>query len=171
MRRHIILLILILIISNAAANQIPYITDVKKEINEDQLNITFSLHDKERSELKVYLLDKRSGYMITGKHPGVSGDIGDKVKTGPGKKISCNLSKFTAKIIDPIIFASDGEALGTEMIKLFENEEEIVYLSRYEVMNVQFLLFLESDGYSNQEYWKINDTDIVDENLPWDYCT
>ncbi|MCK4665347.1 SUMF1/EgtB/PvdO family nonheme iron enzyme [Candidatus Dependentiae bacterium] len=171
MKLFIVILFSMLINVFAFSNQLPYIINIKKEIHGSKLNISFDLHDKESKTLKVYLLDKRTGKQFSHSHPGVEGDIGPKIAIGPKKKVSCDLSKINLVDFDPIIFASDGIAIGTEMILLRETKSEKVYISKYEALNVQFLMFVQSDGYSNQEYWKVTDTKIVDEDLAWDYCT
>lgn len=152
-------------------NQIPYIINVSRKTENGKLILEFDVFDKENSQVRIYLLDRKTGTMLKEGYPGVTGDLGRKIKTGKKKKIVCDIKKTNIIGFNPIIFVSDGEAVGTEMIKLRECEESITYISRFETMNVQFLMFLETGGYSNQEYWRVIDTKIVDEYLAWDYCT
>jgi len=157
----------------ALGNTLPMITDVVVEARGDTLVIEFDLADPDGDEMTVLLFAAGTDLALPPDEPGVVGDIGTGIFSGPGKKITVSLSEVREGAAAPFIprlLAHDGKGLGGEMISIESEGGPDFMIDKYEITNAQFAAFMRSDGYERMEFWIIDDGSIEVVETGWNYA-
>ena len=157
----------------AAANTLPNITDVVVTACGDSLHIAYDVSDPDGDTMDVILYVAGSDVTISADAPGVTGDIGPGIESGPGRTISIDAAAAGLGAQGPFVprlLAYDGTGYGAEMVAVQSVGGPDFLIDRYEVTNQQFAAFMRSDGYERMEFWIIDDGSLDIEETGWNYA-
>jgi formylglycine-generating enzyme required for sulfatase activity len=161
------------VLSAAAANTVPIVTDVRTVTDGDTIRITYDVLDPDDDRMTVLLRFAGSEFLLDGPADGAGGEIGSGIASGGNKVITVSRERLPAELQSaPVarVLAHDGTGLGGEMIAVDSTSGPDYMIDRYELTNEQFAAFVRSDGYEMMEYWIIDDGSIEIQETGWNYA-